>query len=380
MTAKKMITGILAILVIAAVMAPSLMAQSSVSGDLTGTVTDPSGAVVSGASVTLKSDATGATRTTTTGSNGTYRFSLLSPGSYTVTVTASGFSKTSSTANVNLGQASIADVKMAIGASSTTVEVTSGAPLVQADSADLSTNFDQAMIANQPNGGNDLSYIAQTSPGAVMNTGAGYGNFSVYGLPATSNVFTVNGENDMDPYLNLNNTGATNLQLGRNDLQEATVISNAYSGQYGQQAGAQVNYVTKSGTNQFHGDAIYYWNGSSMNANGWFNNAQGVAKPFANNNQWAAAVGGPIKKDKLFFFANTEGLRFVLPASTTVYSWTPNFIAGSLASVAATNPAELSTYQKYYQIMQGCLFHRIQEQVAAEIAQDCWQRCRRSGA
>ena len=89
MTAKKMITGILAVLVIAALMAPSLMAQSAVSGDLTGTVTDPSGAVVSGATVTLKSDATGATRTSTSGSNGTYRFSLLSPGSYTVTVTAS---------------------------------------------------------------------------------------------------------------------------------------------------------------------------------------------------------------------------------------------------------------------------------------------------
>ena len=209
------------------------------------------------------------------------------------------------------------------------------------------------MIANSPNGGNDLSYIAQTSPGAVMNTGGGYGNFSAYGLPATSNLFTVNGENDMDPYLNLNNTGATNLMLGRNDLQEATVISNAYSGQYGQQAGAQVNYVTKSGTNQYHGNAIYYWNGSSMNGNAWFNSLQGVDKPFANNNQWAASFGGPIKKDKWFFFANTEGLRFVLPASSTVYAWTPNFINGSLASVAANDPASLSLYQKYYQIMQG---------------------------
>ena len=214
MTAKRLITGILAVLVIAAVMAPSLMAQSQVSGDLTGTITDPSGAVVSGATVTLKSDATGATRTATTGSNGTYRFSLLQPGSYTVTVTASGFSKTTSTANVNVGQASIADVKMAVGASSTTVEVTSSAPLVQADSADLSTNFNQSLIANQPNGGNDMTYIAQTTPGAVMNTAGGYGNFSVYGLPATSNVFTVNGENDMDPYLNVNNSGATNLTLG----------------------------------------------------------------------------------------------------------------------------------------------------------------------
>ena len=110
-------------------------------------------------------------------------FSLLPPGSYTVTVTASGFSKTSSTANVAIGQASIADVKMAVGASSTTVEVTTAAPLVQADNADLSTNFNQNLISNSPNGGNDLSYIAQTSPGAVMNTASGYGNFSVYGSP-----------------------------------------------------------------------------------------------------------------------------------------------------------------------------------------------------
>ena len=146
------------------------------------------------------------------------RFSLLQSGCYTVSVTASGFSKTTSTANVNVGQASIADVKMAVGASSTTVEVTSAAPLVSADNADLSTNFNQNLIANSPNGGNDITYVAQTAPGAAMNTGGGYGNFSVYGLPATSNLFTVNGENDMDPYLNLNNSGATNLMLGRNDL------------------------------------------------------------------------------------------------------------------------------------------------------------------
>ena len=98
MTAKKLIVGILAVLVIAAVTVPSLVAQSLVSGDLTGTVTDPSGAVVSGATVTLKSDANGSTRTSTTGSNGTYRFSLLSPGSYTVSVNAQGFSKASTSA------------------------------------------------------------------------------------------------------------------------------------------------------------------------------------------------------------------------------------------------------------------------------------------
>src|SRR6202046_1320988 len=146
MTAKRLITGMLAVLVIAAVMAPSLMAQSLVTGDITGTVTDPSGAVVSGATVMLKSNGNGSTRNATTGSNGTYRFSLLSPGSYTVSVSASGFSKTTSTANVNVGQASIADVKMAVGSSSTTVEVTSAVPLVQADTADLSTNYNQNII------------------------------------------------------------------------------------------------------------------------------------------------------------------------------------------------------------------------------------------
>jgi len=353
MTVKKLIIGILALLVIAVVMAPSLMAQSLVSGDISGTVTDPSGAVVPNAQVTLKNNANGQTRTSTTNSAGAYRFSLLPPGSYTISATASGFSKAETVTAVNVGQTTVADVKLAVGASSQTVEVTSQAPLVQADNADLSTNFNQTMIANGPNGGNDLSYIAQTSPGAIMNTASGYGNFSVYGLPATSNLFSVNGENDMDPYLNLNNTGATNLMLGRNDLQEVTVVSNAYSGQYGQQAGAQVNYVTKSGTNQFHGDAIYYWNGSSMNGNAWFNNAQGVAKPFANNNQWAASIGGPIKKDKLFFFANTEGIRFILPASAPVFSWSNNFVNGSLASIAATQPAELALYQKYYQLMQS---------------------------
>ena len=169
---------------------------------------------------------------------------------------------------------------MAVGASSQTVEVTSAAPLVQADNADLSTNFSSTMIANQPNGGNDMTYFAQTAPGVTMNAGGGYGNFSSYGLPATSNLFTVNGENDMDPYLNLNNSGATNLTLGKNDLQEATVISNAYSGQYGQQAGAQVNYVTKSGTNQYHGNAEYWWTGRAMDANDWFNNSEQHAAAF----------------------------------------------------------------------------------------------------
>ncbi|HUI84599.1 MAG TPA: carboxypeptidase regulatory-like domain-containing protein [Candidatus Binatia bacterium] len=353
MTAKTFVSGMLTLLVIALLMAPSLMAQSLVSGDLTGTITDPTGAVVPNATVTLKNDSTGATRAATSNSSGAYRFSLLPPGTYTVTATAQGFSKAQTQTTVNVGQATIADVKLALGTSSQTVEVSSAAPLVQPDNADLSTNFNQTMIANQPNGGNDLTYIAQSAPGATMNTGMGYGNFSSFGLPATSNLFTVNGENDMDPYLNLNNSGATNLTLGKNDVQEATVVNNAYSGQYGQQAGAQVSYVTKSGTNAFHGNAEYWWTGRYFDANDWFNKLNGVPRPFANNNEWAASLGGPIKKDKLFFFLDHEGIRYIVPSSTPVFAWSPNFVTGALANIAATAPNELGLYQKYFQIMQA---------------------------
>jgi len=355
MTVKRVIIGLLSVLVIALLMTPSLVAQSLVSGDLTGTVTDPSGAVVPNATVTLKNNGTGQSRTTTSTNSGSYRFSLLPPGSYTVTATASNFSKAETTANINVGQATVADIKLAVGASSTTVEVTSAAPLVQADNADLSTNFDQNVVANAPNGGNDLTYIAQTAPGVNMNTGMGYGNFQTSGLPATSNVFTMNGENQMDPYLNLNNSGATNLMLGKNAVQEATVTTNAYGGQYGQQAGAQVSYVSKSGTNAFHGNANYEWTGSSIQANSWFAGQQTpvTPTPFTNNNAWFANIGGPIKKDKLFFFADWEGVRYIVPSTQVVYSPTVPFADSVLANIAATNPAEYGLYSKAFSLYQS---------------------------
>jgi hypothetical protein len=353
MRARSYVIRTLIVFVIAAVASPFMMAQSLVSGDLTGTVTDPSGAVVASATVTVKNAATGASRTATTNANGAYRFSLLPPGSYDVSVTASGFTKADTTANVAVGQASITDVKLSVGANTQTVEVSSAAPLVQADNADLSTNFNQTMIANQPNGGNDITFVAQSAPGIAMNTGQGYGNFSSYGLPSTSNLFTINGENDMDPYLNLNNSGATNLTLGKNDIQEATVVSNAYSGQYGQQAGAQVSYVTKSGSNQFHGNAEYWWTGRAMDANDWFNNLTQTARPFANNNEWAASFGGPIKKDKTFFFVDTEGLRYIVPATTPVFAPSPNFMAATLANLSAIAPNEVPLYRQYFGLFQN---------------------------
>ena len=181
-------------------------AQSLVSGDVTGVVSDPSGAVIPNATVTLKNNGTGQTMNATTNASGAYRFSLLTPGQYTVTVNASGFQNAERTVTVSVGQATSMNMQLALGTSSQTVEVTAEGGVVQSENGNISTTFTPEQVQLVPNPGNDLSYIVQSSPGAVMNTQAGYGNSATFGLPATSNLFTVNGMNENDPFLNLNTT------------------------------------------------------------------------------------------------------------------------------------------------------------------------------
>ena len=342
---------ILRLLLLCLLISALAFAQSTTSGDLTGVITDPSGAVVPNAKVTATSDGTGQVFNATTNGEGFYRISFLKPGSYTVAASAPGFQANSRKIQVGLGQSTTANIAMVVSAATTTVEVTTN-PL-QVDNADNSTLFSTQQISSVPNPGNDLSAVAQTAPGIVMNTGMGQGNFAANGISATSNLFTLDGQNDNDPFLNLNNSGATNLLLGTNEVQEATVVTNGYSGQYGQLAGAQVNYVTKSGTNQFHGNAVYYWNGRTMNANDFFNNATSPAtpRPFDNVNQWAVAVGGPIVKDKTFFFVDYEGLRVVLPTSQPAFIPSPQFQAATLANLAGTGlGASVPFYQQMFKL------------------------------
>jgi hypothetical protein len=281
-------------------------AQSTTSGDVTGLITDPSGAVLPNAPITLTNTQTGATRTQKTNASGSYRFSLLDPGTYTVSVSPQGFQPAKQAVTVSVGQVTTANLQLALATAGTTVEVTAQSAVVQADNANLSTTFGPEQITSVPNPGNDLTYYVQTAPGATMNTQAGYGNSALYGISATSNLFTVDGFNENDPFLNLNNSGATNLLLGANDIQTATVVNNGYSGEYGTLAGANVNYITKSGTNKFHGNLQYFWNGNIMNANDWFLNHTGTPRSFDNANQWAASFGGPIIKDNTFFFVTMK--------------------------------------------------------------------------
>ena len=325
------------------------MSQSLTSGDITGIVTDPSGAAISNAEVTLKNNATGATQTHTTNDQGTYRFSLLSPGAYTVSVSASNFQVSHQSASVTVGQSTTLNVQVQLASATESVDVNAGGDVVQTQNADLTTSFSAEQIAEVPNPGNDLSYIVQTSPGAVMNTQGGYGNSATFGIPATSNLFTVDGMDENDPFLNLNNSGATNLLLGQNDIDQATVVNNGYSGEYGSLAGANVNYVTKSGSDKWHGNALYWWNGRTMNANNYFNDQTRTPRPFDNVNEWAASLGGPIRKDKTFFFVNTEGLRVLLPTSTKVNTPSPQFEAATLTHLLRS-PASVPFYNELFSL------------------------------
>ncbi len=350
---SKQLTGLAALFAALLLLLPfTAAAQSIVTGGLGGTVTDASGAVIAGATVTLKNADTGTVLTATTTTNGTYQFTLLKPGNYNVTVSHEGFKQVSQPTQVLLGQIAVANVQLQVGATTETVTVTEQGALLQTEDANISSNFDTQQIQNIPNPGNDITYVAQTAPGVTMNnsTGGGYGNFEAFGLPATANLFTINGNDYNDAFLNLNNSGSSNLLLGGNELQEVAVVSNGYTGQYGRQAGAQVDYTTKSGTNAFHGDAVYDWTGRELNANDPINKAFGQPRPFENNNQWAASLGGPIIKNKAFFFVNTEGIRYIFGSTHNVTTPTTdfeNYVTGNVPSDAATQAFYSNVFKLY---------------------------------
>lgn len=327
---------LLAAVALALCLPDAVFAQSLTTGGVVGTVTDPSGAAVPNATVTLKNQATGATQTVTSNATGAYRFSLLNPGTYNVSAAAPGFQGGQQAFVVAVGQDNTVNLRLQVASSSQTVEVTAQGGVVQTDNGNVSATITPEIVSNIPNPGNDLTYFVQTAPGATMNSEAGYGNSATYGISATSNLFTVDGMNENDPFLNLSNSGATNLLLGSNDVQTASVVNNGYTGEYGTLAGANVNYVTKSGSNKFHGNAEYFWNGSVLNANDWFNNNSGTPRAFDNANQWAASIGGPIRKDKTFFFMDTEGLRLLIPTSQPVNIPSPQFQAATLANIPAS--------------------------------------------
>jgi hypothetical protein len=327
---------LISIMVLAVSVSNTLYAQNATSGGLTGVVTDPSGALVPEAVTELKDNAKGIVQTKDTNAVGEYSYSFVAPGNYTLTVTHPGFQTADQTFDVSLGPPVTLNVRLEISGARTTVNVTDETMLLHAENGDASSSMSRLQVEQVPNPGSDLTYVAQTSPGAIMNTDTYFsGNFSILGMPGTSNMFTLNGMSYTGLGENMNISGATNLFLGLNAVQEATVVSNGYSGRFGTMAGSEVSYVTKSGGDEFHGNATYFWNGSILNANDWINNANGAKRPRDNANQWAGSIGGPIRKGKLFFFFDTEGLDLLVPSTAQVVLPSAQFQAATIANIDA---------------------------------------------
>ena len=316
-------------------------AQTTTSGGLTGVVTDPSGALVPNADVEIKDESKGATQSTRTDQEGVYRFFFLAPSRYRLTVTHEDFRKEGRTVDVLLGPPVSVNVTLEITKAGTEVTVTAEAPLIQAENGDVSTTMNQKQISEVPNPGNDLTYIVQTAPGVVMNTDSqstggiqnGAPNFSILGMPGDSYHYTIDGMSITENSNNSIMNGSLGLTLGQNQIQEVTVVTTGYSGQFGDAAGGNINYITKSGSNEFHGNAQYYWNGRVLNANDWFDNALGNPRPFSIANQWAASAGGPLKKDRVFFFLDTEGLRLLIPQNFFVTIPSAQFEGATITNI-----------------------------------------------
>src|ERR1700675_4775696 len=319
---------VLMLAVVASLSPPQALAQGETTSAVVGQIRDTTNAVVPGATVTIANPETGLRRSAKTDEAGRFNFPQLKPGTYSVKVEAQGFEPRQNDNVVSgLGQKQTVDFTLKVARSNEVVEVSSEAPLINPEDANTSTTLNAPALENLPNPGGDLTYPLQFTPGALINTAGsgndfvggtnGYGNVEFNGLPALSNGYVVDGLETNDPLTNLNSGLSTNLVLGLNSISEVTVNTLSYSVDQGRYGASQVNYVTKSGTNQFHGNLYELWNGSLLNAADYFTNATaGNHKPRSTVNHFGGSLGGPIEHDKLFFFFDSEWVRIALPIVT----------------------------------------------------------------
>ena len=304
------------------------LGQGETTSAIVGEVRDATNAVVPGATVTVTNHETGLKRSAQTDDAGRFNFPQLKPGTYSVRAEAQGFDPRQNDNIISgLGQKQTVDFTLKVARSNEAVEVSSEAPLINLENANLSTTLNAPALEDLPNPGGDLTYPLQFAPGALINTAGsgndfvggtnGYGNVEFNGLPALSNGYIVDGLETNDPLTNLNSGLSTNLVLGLNSISEVTVNTLSYSVDQGRYGASQVDYVTKSGTNRFHGNLYELWNGSLLNAADYFTNAvPGRYKPRSTVNHFGGSVGGPIAHDKLFFFFDSEWVRIALPIVT----------------------------------------------------------------
>jgi hypothetical protein len=316
-------------------------AQES-SASITGKITDPSGAAVAGATVTAKDADRGTEWTTKSNEEGVYNFARLPVGRYTLKVEDSGFQTAVHAAfELLLGQAAKVDIPLTLGPVSQEVEVTSAAPVLQTQSTDVGAVLQASAIANLPLETRNYNQLTLLVPGAVTISPASFNTGLKTFNAARPNL---NGNREQANYYLLD--GMENVEFVDNNvayspnvdaIQEFNVITNNPNAEFGQFLGGVINVSLKSGTNQYHGDVFEYLRNDFFNANEWSNNLNGLPTSRQRWNEYGGTFGGPIKKDKLFFFADYQGSRFDLPAtSTPATTFTASELTGNLSDLGLT--------------------------------------------
>lgn len=303
--------------VVAALLLPALLVAQSYRGSIRGKVDDASGSLVAGVKVSVKNVATGQARETATGSDGAYVLPELPAGEYELTVSAQGFNPRIERVVVNVGTDTTVDVRVQLGERQQVI-VTAETPIVDTTRDVLSEVVDQRLVEELPLNGRDFGKLVALSPGTtvdpsgVAGSQGGFGQFNINGNRDRSNNYTLDGTDDNDPFFNnsaLNQTGiggAPASLLPIDAIQEFNLESQ-FGAEYGRNSGSVINIVTKSGTNQLHGSGFGFLRNSALDARNYFNTEP--HKSVFQNTNFGAALGGPVVKNKTFFFAAYEGQR-----------------------------------------------------------------------
>jgi hypothetical protein len=293
-------------------LAASAFAQSQVGGaSLNGTVTDASGAAVPNAKVSVKNTATSFSRGTDTSDAGQYVFTALPVGEYELTVDAQGFKTAQRTAlRLEVGAAATIDVRLEVGTAAETVSVVADAPVVETTRTSAASNVTEKAVENLPVNGRNFIDFTLLTPGVVRDI-RGTGDLSFAGQRGTVNTLLVDGADSNNLFFGeaTGRTGFRPYAFSEDAVQQFQVNTVGYPAEIGRAGGGAINVVTRSGSNDFHGSAFEFYRDRALNANTFVNNRTGARKGAYHFNQFGGTVGGPIKKDSLFFFFSYDGQR-----------------------------------------------------------------------